>query len=183
MLTFPQESREMMGLLQVSIKWKDVRVTAQLQPKLTLKFLRSCSLKGNLALLGIAICRGMDLFGFKNEPPRWKKTKKLLHFAIETHYLRKNVSIVQNQRHKRMDMAYRKPCSSLLFCPLKLTQPKILWILPLPCLSRTDSQQIISRDNTTLIRRFCEKKNYFSKLTAGFMYLQITVQTPRRWLS
>lgn len=52
-----------------------------------------------------------------------------------------------------------------------LTQTKILWVLPLWFLSTTDGQQIILRNIKTLIRSFCEKKNYFSKLTASFMWL------------
>lgn len=50
-----------------------------------------------------------------------------------------------------------------------LIQTNIVWVLPSQSLSRTDSKQIILSNIKTLLRSFCEKKNYFSKLTAGFM--------------
>lgn len=36
------------------------------------------------------------------------KKKNLLQFAMETHCLRKNISVVQNSGTKRMDMVYKE---------------------------------------------------------------------------
>lgn len=41
-----------------------------------------------------------------------EKDKNLLHFTMEIYCLRKNISVVQNQWHKRMDMAYKEPVLS-----------------------------------------------------------------------
>jgi len=51
---------------------------------------------------------GLDLFGFKNEPPRWNKTKMLLCFAMGMRCLRENILAVQNQWHIRMEMVYKE---------------------------------------------------------------------------
>lgn len=101
------------------------------------------------------------------------KKKNLLQFAMETHCLRKNISVVQNSGTKGWTWFIKNLCSQV---PLKLfiilssdVNSKIRWVLPLQCSSRTDSQQVILRNTNTLIISFYEKKNYFSKLTAGFM--------------